>query len=86
METSIFNFVYLYGTACGDGWRAAAAAGPAAFPCSGELKVPEGGGAELTLADGEGDEGGGPDVNGGGPCGGILGYVSLGLGDMLPGG
>lgn len=48
--------------------------------------MPEDGGATLTLLDGEGDEGGGPDVSGGGPCGGIFGYVSLGLGDMLPGG
>lgn len=80
---------YLYGPACGDGWRAvdAAAVGvePAAVPCSGALKVPEGGGATLILADGEGDDGVGPDVRGGGPCGGIFGYVSLGLGDMLPG-
>lgn len=76
--------LYLYGPTCGDGWRApaaaAVAAGPAAFLCS------EGGGAALTLADGEGVEGGVPDVSGGGPCGGIFGYVSLGLGDILPGG
>lgn len=84
-----FFFFYLYGPACGDGWRVAAATavevGPAA-PRSGELKITEGGDATLILADGEGDEGGGPDVSGGGPCGGIFGYVSLGLGDMLPGG